>query len=70
MKRFHEFRLDITNHCLGRGEERLSLAPKAFDLLRYLVDHANRLVTQPLRFGMLDAPSVRRVYDDVVEIRS
>ena len=46
MKQFHEFRLDITNQCLWRGEERLSLAPKAFDLLRYLVDHANRLVTQ------------------------
>jgi DNA-binding winged helix-turn-helix (wHTH) protein/tetratricopeptide (TPR) repeat protein len=46
MKRFHDFRLDITNQCLWRGEERLSLAPKAFDLLRYLVDHANRLVTQ------------------------
>ena len=46
MKRFHDFRLDITNQCLWRGEERLSLAPKAFDLLRYLVEHANRLVTQ------------------------
>src|SRR5262249_47856217 len=46
MKRFHDFRLDTTNLCLWCGEERLSLAPKAFDLLRYLVDHANRLVTQ------------------------
>src|SRR4029453_16519506 len=46
MKQFHEFRLDITNQCLWRGEARRSLAPKAFDLLRYLVDHANRLVTQ------------------------
>src|SRR5262245_6486452 len=46
MKRFRDFRLDITNQCLWRGEERLSLAPKAFDLLRYLVDHANRLVSQ------------------------
>ena len=46
MKRFHEFRLDTTNQCLWREEERLSLAPKAFDLLRYLVDRADRLVTQ------------------------
>jgi DNA-binding winged helix-turn-helix (wHTH) protein/tetratricopeptide (TPR) repeat protein len=46
MKRFHAFRLDITNQCLWRGDERVSLAPKAFDLLRYLVDHADRLVTQ------------------------
>jgi DNA-binding winged helix-turn-helix (wHTH) protein len=28
------------------GEERASLAPKAFDVLRYLVEHADRLVTQ------------------------
>lgn len=46
MKVFHTFRLDSSNHSLWRGEERLSLAPKAFDVLRYLVDHADRLVTQ------------------------
>src|SRR5215471_19270177 len=46
MRRFHAFRLDVTNQCLWRGDERVSLAPKAFDLLRYLVDHADRLVTQ------------------------
>src|SRR5215510_4118297 len=46
MRRFHAFRLDNTNQCLWRGDERLSLTPKAFDLLRYLVDHADRLVTQ------------------------
>ena len=46
MKVFDTFRLDTVNHCLWRGEERLSLPPKAFDVLRYLVEHANRLVTQ------------------------
>src|SRR5262245_35830356 len=46
MKRFHAFRLDTVNHCLWRGDERVSLTPKAFDLLRYLVDHGDRLVTQ------------------------
>src|SRR6185503_5924731 len=46
MKAFHSFRLDASNHCLWRGEERVSLAPKAFDVLRYLVEHADRLVTQ------------------------
>src|SRR5262245_34273338 len=46
MKHFHAFRLDTTNHCLWRGDERMPLAPKAFDLLRYLVEHADRLVTQ------------------------
>lgn len=46
MKQFHAFRLDTVNHCLWRGEERVSLTPKAFDVLRYLVEHADRLVTQ------------------------
>src|SRR5271169_4913230 len=46
MKTFHTFRLDTVNHRLWRGEERVSLAPKAFDVLRYLVEHADRLVTQ------------------------
>ena len=46
MKQFHSFRLDTVNHCLWHGEDRVSLTPKAFDVLRYLVDHADRLVTQ------------------------
>jgi DNA-binding winged helix-turn-helix (wHTH) protein len=46
MKQFHSFRLDTVNQCLWRGEKRLPLTPKAFDLLRYLVEHADRLVTQ------------------------
>ena len=46
MKVFHTFRLDAVNHCLWQGEERVLLAPKAFDVLRYLVEHADRLVTQ------------------------
>src|SRR5262245_35027110 len=46
MKRFHSFRLDPLNQCLWHGEQRVPITPKAFDLLRYLVDHAGRLVTQ------------------------
>jgi DNA-binding winged helix-turn-helix (wHTH) protein/tetratricopeptide (TPR) repeat protein len=46
MKRFRGFRLDTVNHCLWHGEQRVPLAPKAFDVLRYLVEHADRLVTQ------------------------
>ena len=46
MKSFHTFRLDTVNHCLWCEGERLLLAPKAFDVLRYLVEHADRLVTQ------------------------
>ena len=46
MKLFQSFRLDAVNHCLWQAEERVSLSPKAFDVLRYLVEHPGRLVTQ------------------------
>jgi DNA-binding winged helix-turn-helix (wHTH) protein/predicted ATPase len=46
MKVFQPFRLDTVNHCLWRTDERVPLTPKAFDVLRYLVEHADRLVTQ------------------------
>jgi DNA-binding winged helix-turn-helix (wHTH) protein/tetratricopeptide (TPR) repeat protein len=46
MKAFGPFRLDAVNHCLWRGDERSPLTPKAFDILRYLVEHADRLVAQ------------------------
>ena len=51
MKEFPPFRLDTENQCLWRrgdapGNERVMLTPKAFAVLRYLVGHAGRLVTQ------------------------
>jgi DNA-binding winged helix-turn-helix (wHTH) protein/tetratricopeptide (TPR) repeat protein len=46
MKTFQSFRLDSTNHCLWNGEERVRIPPKAFDVLRYLVENPERLVTQ------------------------
>ena len=46
MKSFHSFRLDPANQCLWRGQQRISLTPKAFDVLRYLVEHHGRLVSQ------------------------
>jgi predicted ATPase/DNA-binding winged helix-turn-helix (wHTH) protein len=50
VKEFPPFRLDTVNQCLWRGEslaeERILLAPKAFAVLRYLVEHPGRLVTQ------------------------
>jgi TolB-like protein/DNA-binding winged helix-turn-helix (wHTH) protein/Flp pilus assembly protein TadD len=46
MKSFQSFRLDAANHCLWRGEARLQITPKAFDVLRYTVENAGRLVTQ------------------------
>ncbi len=45
MTRFQSFRLDTANLCLWNGGARASLTPKAFDVLRYLVEHAGRLVT-------------------------
>lgn len=50
-KEFPPFRLDIANECLWRShqageDERILLTPKAFAVLRYLVEHAGRLVTQ------------------------
>src|SRR5271157_1147918 len=51
MKEFPPFRFDTVNQCLWRrGEtgqdQRVLLTPKAFAVLRYLVEHAGRLVTQ------------------------
>lgn len=50
-KQFHPFQLDTVNQCLwrrddGADEQRIVLTPKAFAMLRYLVEHAGRLVTQ------------------------
>lgn len=72
MKFFKTFCLDTTNHLLLRNGERVPLAPKAFDVLAYLVDHAGQLVTQD---QILDAlwsatnvnPEVLRKY--ILEIR-
>jgi len=51
MKEFPPFRLDTVNQCLWRRaendhDEPISLTPKAFAVLSYLVEHAGRLVTQ------------------------
>jgi DNA-binding winged helix-turn-helix (wHTH) protein/tetratricopeptide (TPR) repeat protein len=43
---FPPFRLDPVNQCLWRENERISLAPKTFSVLRYLVENPGRLVTQ------------------------
>jgi DNA-binding response OmpR family regulator len=43
---FGPFRLDLANACVWRGQTPVLLTPKAFDLLRYLVTHAGRLVSE------------------------
>jgi DNA-binding winged helix-turn-helix (wHTH) protein/tetratricopeptide (TPR) repeat protein len=50
MKLFPPFRLDTVNECIWRSsaagaDERILLTPKGFEVLRYLVEHAGRLVT-------------------------
>jgi TolB-like protein/DNA-binding winged helix-turn-helix (wHTH) protein/Flp pilus assembly protein TadD len=72
MKSFLEFQLDPENHSLFRGQERLQITPKAFDVLCYLVEKAGFLVTQD---QLLEAlwpktyvnPEVLRKY--ILEIR-
>jgi TolB-like protein/DNA-binding winged helix-turn-helix (wHTH) protein len=46
MKSFKAFRLDTANHILWRNEDRVPVAPKSFDVLAYLIEHAGRVVTQ------------------------
>ena len=46
MKSFQAFRLDTANQCLWRGQERVAIPPKPYDMLRYLVENPGRLITQ------------------------
>jgi TolB-like protein/DNA-binding winged helix-turn-helix (wHTH) protein len=46
LKLFGAFRLDLENHMLYFGENRVPVAPKVFDVLAYLVTHAGRVVSQ------------------------
>ena len=60
------------NLCLWRADERIALRPKAFDLLRYLVEHADRLVThdqilEALWAGTYVNPEVVKKY--IMEVR-
>ena len=46
MRSFESFRLDTANQALWHGENRVPIPPKAYDVLRYLVENPGRLVTQ------------------------
>lgn len=72
MKSFQSFRLDSANQCLWREDERVQITPKAFDVLRYMVENAGRLVTQDELLEALWSetyvnPEVLRKY--ILEIR-
>src|SRR5215470_20057893 len=43
---FGDFRFDPLNQCVWRGAARLSLVPKAFAVLDYLIANRSRLVTK------------------------
>jgi DNA-binding winged helix-turn-helix (wHTH) protein/tetratricopeptide (TPR) repeat protein len=42
---FGPFRFDLADECLWRGTQAISLRPKAFAVLKLLVEHPGRLVT-------------------------
>jgi TolB-like protein/DNA-binding winged helix-turn-helix (wHTH) protein/lipoprotein NlpI len=72
MKTFKAFTLDTANHILWRNGDRVPIAPKAFDVLAYLVEHAGRVVAQDELLGALWPgtfvnPEVLRKY--ILEIR-
>jgi eukaryotic-like serine/threonine-protein kinase len=72
VKSFGSFRLDTANHCLWRDAERVSITPKAYDVLCHLVEHSGRLVTPDEMLGAVWAdtyvnPEVLRKY--ILEIR-
>ena len=60
---FADFRLDVDNACLWHGTQAVALTPKAFDVLHYLVTHADRLVTKDM---LLDAVWPETVITDAV----
>jgi predicted ATPase/DNA-binding winged helix-turn-helix (wHTH) protein len=67
MKQFAGFRLDTANECLWREGRQIALPPRPFMVLRYLVEHAGRLISHD---ELLDAlwpetyvqPQVLRTY--------
>ena len=72
MRQFGTFRLDLRNECVWHGDEQLTLTPRPFAVLRYLVENPQRLVTHD---ELLEAlwpetyvqPQVLRTY--ILELR-
>src|SRR5260370_7596707 len=46
MFRFGEYTLDVVCGCLRTADREIELRPKSFEVLRYLVENAGRLVTK------------------------
>jgi predicted ATPase/DNA-binding winged helix-turn-helix (wHTH) protein len=72
MRQFGIYRLDPQNECLWQGDEQLTLTPRPFSVLQYLVENPQRLVTHD---ELLEAlwpetyvqPQVLRTY--ILELR-
>lgn len=72
MKQFESFRLDLSSECLWQDKQQVTLPPRTFAVLRYLVENPARLVTHD---ELLEAlwpntyvqPQVLRTY--VLELR-
>jgi adenylate cyclase len=58
MFRFEDYTLDLTRGCLRIADEEVKLRPKSFEVLRYLVENAGRLV--------LKDEIIKTVWTDVV----
>lgn len=43
---FGQFRLDLTNECLWHGKRAISLRPKAFAVLKILIENPGQLVSK------------------------
>ena len=72
MKQFGCFQLDASNECLWQSGTRISVTPKPFAVLRYLVENPQRLVTHEELLNKLwprtfVQPQVLRTY--VLELR-
>jgi len=44
--RFDRFALDLARGCLRAGDREIDLRPKTFEVLRYLMANAGRLVSK------------------------
>jgi len=62
---FRQFRLDVANERLWQRSQEVTLRPKTFAVLRYLLEHADRLVTKQ---ELLDAVWPDTAVSDVVPL--
>src|SRR5436305_3100446 len=64
--RFDRFALDLTRGCVRIGGEDIDLRPKPFEVLRYLVENAGRLVSKQELFEAI-WPNVVVTDDSLVQ---